>query len=878
MDDGEQKNASPLDGILNAIISKSEGSDGVFKKALDSRVKLIVNNNPKARGEELHQFLLSTMALPSELMRRKEDVVDMYLSEPCLAPALMFKIIEEEAINFDLFQRLVKNNEENIHVTLPGKTLLGSAFEKYEQIVEEILTENLGNGEIDKVMAWWFEYTNTFIKYLLRHKVKVDENIVSKYFNLCRLTIDYELHDLDEWEMNVGILGSLLDNLITEPDTWCKLTVRAIQYGTANAIKLVLAKTSEAEWSHCKGLLHYLADRILTSHEEIADIVAKVAGSVLTYGPSVESPRVGDGPHPLDYILQTFLKLDRNSHITVGQFCVNDLRAGMLCDLAEACVANMDPTLAKSILAQRSADVASIYLVYLLYTPLNNLSELALNFRRLSEYKDPSGIIYYGWGKRYVNKALPRLAEIDTPGDFKECCLFMGAIKGAGGVQIHEENDKHLMGIITKLPKYVGTTEYESLQYTGYVHMLFRRVLPHGLLQTTQYLVDHALTQVPVIIRDPPWICHEQNGGITNILHYVLPKNPPTTVEKGNHYRVAQYLLDIWYNTEYEGANILTYHQTRPVNAENSAAALITFGNILEGVLIKSENLSRENGSYEEDRRYYFSFIELLIRMGAPWPRSEYMAYMSPGLCEFVNTQFQYMRVLNTEPWDVVEIQIAPDDLDKRVHYDFSYEYMYSIQDVIKNKRNTEQDVDYGDIFALIDASKNVIVHYVKFWEDAMKNTDEWWYECKNKDTMRPGNFVMDFPAPYIEFMIPGGSSMLFPITVVVCVLKELKKEGCSRIFQYNNNGKLNYTTKLKLIQNKLYQSSHVSANHCQDGSDKPVGTIFPCTFVTNKRQGPPYEGDEAPPLKRQRTESYSSRLGPRCNMCSKKMRRKVKA
>ena len=164
------------------------------------------------------------------------DVVDMYLSKSCLAPALMFKIIEMDPINFDLFQRLVKNNEGNIHVTLPGKTLLGSAFEKYEQIVEEILTDDLDEYDKAEAMARWFEYTDTFIKYLFRHKVKVDENIVSKYFNLCRLTIDNELQDLDEWEMKVGILGSLLDNLITEPDTWCKLTVMAIQYGTANAI------------------------------------------------------------------------------------------------------------------------------------------------------------------------------------------------------------------------------------------------------------------------------------------------------------------------------------------------------------------------------------------------------------------------------------------------------------------------------------------------------------------------------------------------------------------------------------------------------------------------------------------------------------------
>jgi hypothetical protein len=175
-------------------------------------------------------------------------------------------------------------------------------------------------------------------------------------------------------------------------------------------------------------------------------------------------------------------------------------------------------------------------------------------------------------------------------------------------------------------------------------------------------------------------------------------------------------------------------------------------------------------------------------------------------------------------------------------------------------------------------------VHYVKFWEDALKDTDEWWYGCKYEERdmkAKSDNFIMDPPAPYIEFMIPGGSSMLFPITDVVRVLKEVNKEKGLRTFQYKNEApKLNYTTKLKLIQTNLYQDSQsrVSANHCQNMSDKPVGTIVPCTFVTNKIKDPPSEGDEAPPLKRQRTESYSSRLGPRCNMCSKKMRRKVKA
>jgi len=68
MDDGEQKAASPLDGILNAIISKSEGSDEVFKKALDSRGNLIENYDPEDRGKELYQFLLSPMTLPSAQM------------------------------------------------------------------------------------------------------------------------------------------------------------------------------------------------------------------------------------------------------------------------------------------------------------------------------------------------------------------------------------------------------------------------------------------------------------------------------------------------------------------------------------------------------------------------------------------------------------------------------------------------------------------------------------------------------------------------------------------------------------------------------------------------------------------------------------------
>ena len=155
-------------------------------------------------------------------------------------------------------------------------------------------------------------------------------------------------------------------------------------------------------------------------------------------------------------------------------------------------------------------------------------------------------------------------------------------------------------------------------------------------------------------------------------------------------------------------------------------------------------------------------------------------------------------------------------------------------------------------------------MHYAKIWEDALKDTDEWWYECKHKEKMQ----TVLMGAPYIDFGTAGGSNMLFTITDVVRVLKEVNDVDGKRIFQYNFKENLNYTTKLKFIQNKLYQPSFMSANHCQKGSTKSVATLIPCAIEntnSKKRKNPP-------------SESYSYQPGPRCKMCSKKMRRKVSA
>ena len=93
--------------------------------------------------------------------------------------------------------------------------------------------------------------------------------------------------------------------------------------------------------------------------------------------------------------------------------------------------------------------------------------------------------------------------------------------------------------------------------------------------------------------------------------------------------------------------------------------------------------------------------------MGAPKPNDKVIgsSNISPGLLDFIETQYQYMELLNTTPSRIDPVVIKRQDLPSGVHLDFSYDedVKYSIDDVLDYKAPPREN---GRIFALIDESK----------------------------------------------------------------------------------------------------------------------------------------------------------------------------